>query len=110
LALTDKETLEVALAGDLVQLKSGNVGETTPDTLYQKLEPLLLKLDLDASLRSATKPALLNAPAGRGLFDNKVIEELESSFSAKIEQLSRVLADGQPATDARMAVVAEAEH
>eukprot|EP00930_Biecheleria_cincta_P038133 TRINITY_DN261_c1_g1_i3.p1 TRINITY_DN261_c1_g1~~TRINITY_DN261_c1_g1_i3.p1 ORF type:complete len:430 (+),score=145.77 TRINITY_DN261_c1_g1_i3:189-1292(+) len=109
LAQTDKEALESSLVGDLVKLKSGDVGDATPDALYQKLEPLLLKLDLDASLRSATKPALLNTPEGRGLFDKKVIEELESSFTAKIEQLSNVLADGQPATDARRALVAEAE-
>lgn len=69
----------------------------------------MLKLDLDASLRSATKPALLNTPAGRGLFDKKVVEELENSFRTKIHELSTTIADGQPAADARMAVVTEAE-
>eukprot|EP00930_Biecheleria_cincta_P019430 TRINITY_DN1482_c0_g1_i7.p1 TRINITY_DN1482_c0_g1~~TRINITY_DN1482_c0_g1_i7.p1 ORF type:complete len:498 (+),score=175.05 TRINITY_DN1482_c0_g1_i7:54-1547(+) len=109
LARTDKEALEAALVGDLEKLKSGDVGDAAPDMLYQHLEPLLLKLDLDASLRSATKPALLNAPAGRGLFDKKVVEEIENSFTAKIEQLSKHIAESQPAADARMLVVTEAE-
>jgi hypothetical protein len=109
LARTDKEALEAALVGDLEKLKSGDVGDAVPDTLFQSLEPLLLKLDLDASLRSATKPALLNAPAGRGLFDKKVVEELDNSITAKIEQLSKHIAEGQPAADVRMVVVTEAE-
>jgi hypothetical protein len=110
LAQTDKQALEAAMLGDLAKLKSGDVGDAAPDTLYLNLEPLMLKLDLDASLRSATKPALLNTPEGRGLFDNKVVEELENSFTAKIEELGNAIANGQPATNARMAVVAEAEH
>lgn len=69
----------------------------------------MLKLVLDASLRSATKPALLNLPEGRGRFDSMVVEELEKSFAAKIEELSNVIVNGQPASEARAAVVTEAE-
>jgi len=109
-AQTDKQALEAAMLGDLAKLKSGDVGDELAETLHQNLEPLMLKLDLDASLRSATKPALVNTPEGRGLFDNKVVEELENSFRAKIEELGNVIANDQPSTNARAAVVAEAEH
>jgi len=108
-AQADKDALEAALAGDFEKLKSGDVGDAPTETLYQDLEPLLLKLDLDTSLRSATKPALLKDPAGRGLFDGKVVDELERSFAAKIAELSSKIAEGQPACEARAAVVTQAE-
>jgi len=106
---TDKDALEAAVVGNLEKLKSGDMGDAAPETLYQSLEPLMLKLDLDTSLRTATKPALLNTPQGRGLFDNKVVEELEKSFAAKIEELTKAITDGQPASDARMALVTAAQ-
>jgi len=108
-AQTDKDALEAAVAGDFEKLKSGDVGDVPQETLYQNLERLLLKLDLDMSLRSATKPALLKDPAGRGLFDGKVVEELEKSFAAKIAELSSKITDGQPACEACAAVVTQAE-
>jgi len=108
-AQTDKDALDAAVAGEFAKLKSGTVGDMAPETLYENLEPLMLKLDLDASLRSATKPALLKAPEGRGLFDGKVVEELENSFTAKIEELSSVIANGLPASEIRAAVVTQAE-
>jgi len=109
LAQDDKAALEAAVVGDFETLKSGPEEGTAPEQLYQNLEPLMLKLDLDTSLRSAMKPALLKTPAQRGFFDGKVVEELEKTFAAKIEELTNVVANGQSATAAHAAVATESE-
>jgi len=109
LAQADKAALEAAVVGDFEKLKSGLAEGTSPEQLYQNLEPLMLKLDLDTSLRSAMKPALLKTPDQRGFFDGKVVEELEKAFAAKIEELTNVVANGQSATAAHAAMVTESE-
>eukprot|EP00930_Biecheleria_cincta_P038137 TRINITY_DN261_c1_g2_i1.p1 TRINITY_DN261_c1_g2~~TRINITY_DN261_c1_g2_i1.p1 ORF type:complete len:550 (+),score=230.22 TRINITY_DN261_c1_g2_i1:71-1720(+) len=105
----DKDALQAAVMGDFEKLKSGSAEGTAPEQLYSNLEPLMLKLDLDTSLRSAMKPALLKTPAQRGFFDGKVVEELEKTFAAKVEELTNVVADGQSTIAVRAAVVSAAE-
>jgi len=105
-----KEALEVGCAGVFAKLKDGEWEEEGQvNELFASFEPLLAKLQLDASLTTATRPTLLKKPDKRGMFDGKVVEELDKSFAKLIEELNTTIANGQPNSDAWAAAVAGAE-
>jgi len=104
-----KEALEVGCAGVFAKLKDGEWEEGQVGELFDSFEPLLAKLQLDASLTTATRPTLLKKPDKRGMFDGKVVEELEKSFAKAIEELNTTIANGQPNSDAWAAAVAAAK-
>jgi len=104
-----KEALEVGCAGVFAKLKAGDWEEGQVEDLFKSVEPLLAKLQLDASLKTATRPTLLKKPDNRGMFDGKVVEELDKSFAKTIEDLNTTIAEGKPNSDAWAAAVTEAE-
>ena len=83
----DLAVLEAAKASCFRKLVAGDFGDATPEMLYQSLEPSLLLLEIDSSLRVAAKHALLARANKRTSFQNHVVQELEKSFTLQIQKL-----------------------
>lgn len=108
-AKSDKDVLEAALTGVFEKLKVGEWEEPTQAKEYfEALAPLMQKVAMDESLKSATQSTLLKKPSSRGSFDSTVIDELDKCFQAKIVEVAAILSAGKPQSEARAASVAEA--
>ncbi|CAE8712525.1 unnamed protein product [Polarella glacialis] len=108
-AQTEKETLEAALNGDFQKLKDGLwEAEPAAKAMYKALQPIIGKLPMDDSLRTAMQSTLMKEPDDRGPFDHMVVGEINKCFAAKIADLEVVLASGKPDSEARALAVAVA--
>jgi len=104
-----KEELDGALAGVFQMLKAGAWEDVEQAKQhFQAIAPLAAKLAMDESLKTAMQTVLLKKPDQRGPFDTTVIDELDKCFQIKIDELTKILDDGKPASEARAAAVAEA--
>ncbi|CAE8586823.1 unnamed protein product, partial [Polarella glacialis] len=100
-AQTEKETLEAALNGDFQKLKDGLwEAEPAAKAMYKALQPIIGKLPMDDSLRTAMQSTLMKKPDDRGPFDHMVVGEINKCFAAKIADLEVVLASGKPDSEA----------
>jgi len=106
---SSKDEFDAAVAGDFQILKDGEWSDfDKAKQLFQSLEPMMGKLAMDESLKSAMQSVLLKKPAERGAFDSTVLEELDKCFGIKIAELTNILESGKPESEARAARVVEA--
>jgi len=105
-ALAEKAEMEGALSGDFQILKVGE-WKDSPNPHIQAIQPLLSKLSMDESLKTAQQSVLTKKPTERGGFDMTVIDELDKCFEAKIQELAHFLESGKSQRAAKAAPVAE---
>ena len=101
------ETAE-AFSSSFRTLKEGS-WETSPNEHVQALAPVLSRLPMDESLKTAAPPVLMQTPSSRGVFDATVLQQLEKSFEDRLAQLTALLQSEEPQRQARAEACREAK-
>merc|ERR1719217_818234 len=99
-----------ALETEFASLKNGTVEDTKEKkSLLSTVNAVLDRLGVDKALISAAAPALTKAPAGRGGFDNTVVEQVEAALKGKVDSLAEDLNNGETTKASKMAAQASAQ-
>lgn len=102
---TEKEEINAAVAEHYGPIEEGEDGKAH----YKKLEPFLVKIDIESTLLKALPSTCAKKKDARGAFDNIVIKSLKDAFHAKVEALGASIEAEGPASESRAAGVQAAE-
>lgn len=104
----EHRALKCALDDHLKVLKEGSWETGSAKRHLDALLPLASKLT-DESLVTALPSTCIKPPAERSTFDNMVVDQLESSLTSKLTQLSADIETAKPAKAQRAADVEKAQ-
>lgn len=108
-AANKKQTLETAEATLVKPLADGNYEQVDVEKGMSELLAVLAKFEFDKSMETALPTALGKPPAERGQFDEMVVVQLTQEMTTRIQALSKLLDEGEPAKAERSAAVEAAK-
>jgi len=100
-AKAQRAVVDKALNDDFKALLQGDA-----ESHFDAMQPLLTEICLGESLLSALSSTCRKAPSDRGPFDSLVLEQLGEALRERSAACARLVAEGEPAAEARAAEVA----
>jgi hypothetical protein len=92
----DRAEYGSALETEFQSLKAGTVEASTTEkkASFSTVKTVLQKAGVDKALILAAEPALIKATDARGVFDNTVVEQVETALKAQVDSLTEEVNNG----------------